>query len=565
MIAAIYARRSTDQRHADAEAKSVAVQVEHARAFAREHGWTVAEDHIYADEAVSGADTRRLYARQRLLDAIDAGPPFQILIMRERSRFSRRDGDEAFGELKKIARAGVAVWFYQDRSPFAFGTFGENIVGFVQAEGAAEYRRQIAAWTYTAMARKARAGHVAGGRLFGYDNVRVDGHVERRINPAEAAVVLEIFHRGAGGTGLKTITKALNDAGALAPQARRDRPGTWSPSSVRDVLHRDTYRGVLTWNRTKKRDADGQKRQHARPAAEWVTVSAEALRIVPEPLWRAVHDRLQQRQASAIAAPPLLTGRGVRQQYFLTGFGRCVHCGGSMQAVSRASSVGRNFRYVCATYWNRGVSVCSNGMMVDMPVADAAVRDLLRAEVLQPRIVTRAIELAAVQAEQEQRDGSRVLRLRQRLAGLTVELSNLAQTAAHGGAVPAVLELLTQRDQERRLLAADLASEHRRVRPVLSSTDLRQRLQGFLLNWHALLDANRPEARAVLDGVLADRIRFEPESDQHQYRLIVPIAFDRVVCAAVPELTGFTRNSGVPKRTARYLGTREYVRTVDAA
>ena len=74
-------------------------------------------------------------------------------------------------------RAGVEVWFYKDRQRFAFGTLGENIVGFVKAEAAAEYRRQIASWTYDAMARKARAGHVAGGRCFGYENVLVDGHV----------------------------------------------------------------------------------------------------------------------------------------------------------------------------------------------------------------------------------------------------------------------------------------------------------------------------------------------------------------------------------------------------
>jgi DNA invertase Pin-like site-specific DNA recombinase len=184
MIAAIYARKSTEQRNGDAEAKSIASQIENARAFARERGWTVAAEHVYYDDAVSGADTHKLRSRQRLLQTIEGGAPFQVLIMRERSRFSRRDGDEAFGELKRIAQAGVAVWFYKDRSPFAFGTFADNVVGFMQAEGAAEYRRQVAAWTYEAMARRARSGFVTGGRVFGYDNVRVDGHVERRINSA---------------------------------------------------------------------------------------------------------------------------------------------------------------------------------------------------------------------------------------------------------------------------------------------------------------------------------------------------------------------------------------------
>jgi hypothetical protein len=80
---------------------------------------------------------------------------------------------------------------------------------------------------------------------------------------------------------------------------------------------------------------------------EWVTIPAEHLRIVPAALWQAAHDRLTQKRSSAIAAPPLIVGRGVRQRYLLTGFGRCLKCGGAMQAVSRASSAGRNSVRLC--------------------------------------------------------------------------------------------------------------------------------------------------------------------------------------------------------------------------
>jgi DNA invertase Pin-like site-specific DNA recombinase len=172
--AAIYARKSTaEQTGADADAKSVARQIENARAFALTKGWTVADAHIYADDAVRGAETTKLINRQRLLDAIGTGrPPFQILIVRDASRFSRRDGDEAFGELKRIAQAGVEIWFYQDGTKFAYGTLGDNVVGFVRAEMNAEFRRQIGKWTREAMARKARDGYVCGGRVFGYQRRR---------------------------------------------------------------------------------------------------------------------------------------------------------------------------------------------------------------------------------------------------------------------------------------------------------------------------------------------------------------------------------------------------------
>jgi hypothetical protein len=106
-------------------------------------------------------------------------------------------------------------------------------------------------------------------------------------------------------------------------------------------------------------------------------------------------------------------------------------------------------------------------MMADMPVTDRAVRDKLRTEILQPRVVERAIELAVRTLQRERGNGSSVVdRLQHQLASLDVELSNLAQTAARGGAVPAVRALLSQRDQERRRVADELAVHQSRVIPV---------------------------------------------------------------------------------------------------
>ncbi len=302
-VTAIYARKSTEQHGADAEAKSVARQIESARAFAVSKGWTVDETHVYGDDAVSGADVRRLVNRQRLLDAIQAGPPFQAVIMRDASRFSRRDGDEAFGELKAIARAGVDVWFYQEGQRFEYGNFAANITGFVKAEMNAEFRRQIAKWTRDAMLKKAQAGHVTGGRVFGYDNERVNGHVERRINEAEAAIVRQVFTWAAEGAGTKTIAKRLNDARALCPRAQRGRPNGWAPSSVREVFRRSLYRGVITWDRTKARDEAGERRMSRRPERDWLTIPAEHLRIVPESLGNAAHRRMAQTAAQYLRTP----------------------------------------------------------------------------------------------------------------------------------------------------------------------------------------------------------------------------------------------------------------------
>src|SRR5262245_45850251 len=47
-------------------------------------GWTVLDDHIYSDDAMSGAEVHKLRAKQRLLDLIRSeAAPFQILIMQK--------------------------------------------------------------------------------------------------------------------------------------------------------------------------------------------------------------------------------------------------------------------------------------------------------------------------------------------------------------------------------------------------------------------------------------------------------------------------------------------------
>jgi DNA invertase Pin-like site-specific DNA recombinase len=58
MIAAIYARKSTEQNGTSDEEKSVTRQIEHAKAYAAKKGWAVADDHVYVDDGISGADSR---------------------------------------------------------------------------------------------------------------------------------------------------------------------------------------------------------------------------------------------------------------------------------------------------------------------------------------------------------------------------------------------------------------------------------------------------------------------------------------------------------------------------
>jgi hypothetical protein len=49
-----------------------------------------------------------------------------------------------------------------------------------------------------------------------------------------------------------------------SPRAQQGRRNGWQIGTLRSVLVRPLYRGLLTWNRTKKRNAWGVKQQSAK-------------------------------------------------------------------------------------------------------------------------------------------------------------------------------------------------------------------------------------------------------------------------------------------------------------
>ena len=294
--AAIYARKSTDQIGVRDAERSVTRQVDHARAYAAQKGWSVADEHTYVDDGISGAEFDQRPGFLRLMNALKPSPPFQALIMSEESRLGREAIETAYA-LKQLVTAGVRVWFYLEDRERTLDSPTDKIMLSLTAFSDELEREKARQRTYDAMRRKALAGHVTGGRVFGYDNVRTDaGPVKRVINKAEAAAVRRIFELYVDGSGQSLIAKRLNEEGAVSPRSQQGRPRAWAPSSVHEVLERPLYRGRIVWNRTRKRDQWGQRRQRPRPEQDWLEVDAPALRIVPESLWTAVQVRRQERR-----------------------------------------------------------------------------------------------------------------------------------------------------------------------------------------------------------------------------------------------------------------------------
>jgi DNA invertase Pin-like site-specific DNA recombinase len=148
------------------------------------------------------------------MNALKPRPTFQALIMSEESRLGREAIETAYA-LKQLVQAGVRVFFYLEDRERTLDSPTDKIMLSLTAFADELEREKARQRTYDAMIRKAKAGHVTGGRLFGYNNVEVLGadgkrsHVQRQINTAEAAIVRRIFELSAAGVGQNRIARTL--------------------------------------------------------------------------------------------------------------------------------------------------------------------------------------------------------------------------------------------------------------------------------------------------------------------------------------------------------------------
>jgi DNA invertase Pin-like site-specific DNA recombinase len=168
MIAAAYARKSTEQHAAD-ESKSVTRQVAHAPLYAAAKGWTVDEVCIFVDDGISGAEFANRPGFVRLMARLKPRPPFQALIMSEESWLGREAIETAYA-LKQLVTAGVRVFCYLMDSERTLDSPIEKVMLSLQAMSDEMERTKAHHRLRDKALQLVRAGNVAGD-VFGYDNV----------------------------------------------------------------------------------------------------------------------------------------------------------------------------------------------------------------------------------------------------------------------------------------------------------------------------------------------------------------------------------------------------------
>lgn len=333
--AVIYARLSVTAE----ESVSIERQLEACRKYADARGWTVV--HVATDDGVS-ATKARPEARVGWREVLDLPTPFEAVIVWKVDRLARRVLDflHADGDLQDRGAALVAVEDPIDMSTAQGRAFATMLAVFGEMEAAA-----ISARVTSATRHLKRSGRVAGGeRPWAYDlarNPAGPGFVLAPIPERAEAVQEAARDLIEGTTSVRAIARRW-DALGLAPKSG----GTWSPSSVANLLRNPTLYGATIYRGRPMRDETGS-----------VRIGPHA--ILDRPTWEAL-----QRALAGLSRP-----RQDRDQALLQGIVSCASCDallGSWRPSTRSSS---GWRYRCQ---NRE---CPRPVQISLGLLDDFVED----------------------------------------------------------------------------------------------------------------------------------------------------------------------------------------------
>lgn len=121
-------------------------------------------------------------------------------------------------------------------------------------------------------------------------------------------MVRRIFTMAAEGKGLCKIADLMNQSSERPP-----RNTEWEKNTIRQILYRELYRGVLVYGRTKRGYRKGTAKKSKRAESDLVRVTLPDLAIVSPELWDAAHERLgRTRNAYLRTTAGRMNGTGTR-------------------------------------------------------------------------------------------------------------------------------------------------------------------------------------------------------------------------------------------------------------
>ena len=369
---AAYARVSSDK---DAAFHSLEAQTDYYQKYIAKHpDWVLVD--IYSDNAISGTVIDRPEFSRLLEDC--RAKKIDLVITKSITRFARNTVIllETIRELKGL---GVDC-FFEKEDMHSISPDGELLLTLLAmyAEEEARSASENQNWRIQKLYDQ---GKPAGGHIYGYR--LIDGKFE--IVSEEADIIREIYSLYLSGMGYGKISTALIKRNIPAPYG-----GTWSTTSIGEILSNEKYAGDLLLQKTFREDFRTKKSRKNTGERRKVYVKSSHEAIIDRETFDAVQGELARRgKKQAEVMKHRNKAHDSRNQLFRG----MIICGCCKSAYIRKYTNAKKYDKViwtCSKYLRYGKAVCQSQRIPESILIEKTM-ELLGATVLSDDLIRERI------------------------------------------------------------------------------------------------------------------------------------------------------------------------------
>ena len=318
---AAYCRVSTDS---DEQATSYDAQVEHYTEFIQKNPeWEFAG--IYADDGISGTNTKKREDFNRMIDDCEAGN-IDMIITKSISRFARNTLD-CLKYIRQLKDKNIPV-FFEKESINTMDAKGEVLItimaSLAQQESQSLSQNVKLGLQFRYQNGKVQVNH---NHFLGYTK-GADGNLI--IDPELAEVVKRIYREYLEGYSMDRIAKGLEADGILTGAGKTK----WWTSTINKILRNEKYIGDALLQKTYTTDFLNKTRVKNNGIVPQYYVEGNHEAIIPKDIFLRVQEELVRRRVVKTSA------NGKKRSY------SCNHC---FAQIVICGECGEIFRRI---HWN---------------------------------------------------------------------------------------------------------------------------------------------------------------------------------------------------------------------
>lgn len=318
---AAYCRVSTDS---DEQATSYEAQVEHYTEYIKKNPeWEFAG--IYADDGISGTNTKNREEFNRMIEDCEAGT-IDMIITKSISRFARNTLD-CLKYIRQLKEKNIPV-FFEKEAINTMDAKGEVLLT-IMASLAQQESQSLSQNVKLGLQFRYQNGQVQvnHNRFLGYTK---DEEGKLVIDPEQAEVVKRIYREYLEGYSMDKIAAGLEADGILTGAGKP----RWHTSTINKILRNEKYIGDALLQKTYTTDFLNKTRVKNTGIVPQYYVEGNHEAIIPREIYMRVQEELVRRRVVKTSA------NGKKRSY------SCNHC---FSQIIICGDCGEMFRRI---HWN---------------------------------------------------------------------------------------------------------------------------------------------------------------------------------------------------------------------